>query len=562
MESSAIRETVDALRTRPAADVLVIGGGINGLAVLRELALQGVDAALVEADDFASGASGASSRMIHGGIRYLENGEFRLVRESVQERNRLLRTAPHLVTPLRTVVPIASFWSGLLAAPLRMLTHVQRRPRERGALLIKVGLTIYDTFSRGNGLVPRHRFAGRARTRAEFPAFHERIRYSARYFDASISDPERLCLDLAHDAIEAGARAVNHVRAIGFRDGEVLLRDEASNTEFGFAARVVLNATGPWTDLTNAALGAPSQHMGGTKGSHIVLDDPELLAATAGSEIFFENDDGRVVLIHPLKGRVLVGTTDLDADPSEPALCTEEEVDYFVDLVALVFPGIPVRRERIVYRFAGIRPLPRHDDLEPGFVSRDYRVVAEQRDGVPVLSLVGGKLTTFRALAETISGDIIRRLGASRSVDTRDRQIGGGRGYPGDARARERWVRENAHGHDERRVDELLARYGTRCVQLLAAISEETPLRGAPDYSIEEISWLVRTEQVVDLADLVQRRTSLLFEGRVTSELLDELADVVAAALGWSDAVRSRQVERLVTLLRDRHGVVDLVEMR
>ncbi|GMA90967.1 hypothetical protein GCM10025869_14960 [Homoserinibacter gongjuensis] len=318
METSAIRETVDALRTRPTADVLVIGGGVNGLAVLRDLALQGVDAALVEADDFASGASGASSHMIHGGIRYLENGEFRLVRESVQERNRLLRTAPHLVTPLRTVVPIASFWSGLLAAPMRMLTHVQRRPRERGALLIKVGLTIYDTFSRGNGLVPRHRFAGRARTRTEFPAFHERVRYSARYFDASIPDPERLCLDLAHDAIEAGARAVNHVRAVGFRDGEVMLRDEVSGAEFGFTARVVLNASGPWTDLTNAALGAPSRHMGGTKGSHIVLDDPELLAATDGSEIFFENSDGRVVLIYPLKGRVMVGTTDLDADPRSP----------------------------------------------------------------------------------------------------------------------------------------------------------------------------------------------------------------------------------------------------
>src|SRR5690606_3843086 len=136
-------------------------------------------------------------------------------------------------------------------------------------------------------------------------------------------------------------------------------------------------------------------------------------------------------------------------------------------LVALVFPGIPVRRERIVYRFSGIRPLPRHDDLEPGFVSRDYRVVAEHRGGVTVLSLVGGKLTTFRALAETLAGDIVRRLGRTRGVDTRDRPIGGGRGYPGDTRARERWVRENAHGHDESRVEELLARYGTRCAELL-----------------------------------------------------------------------------------------------
>ncbi|HTN57943.1 MAG TPA: glycerol-3-phosphate dehydrogenase/oxidase [Protaetiibacter sp.] len=559
METSAVRHAVEALRARPTAEVLVIGGGVNGLAVLRELALQGVDAVLVEAEDFASGASGASSHMIHGGIRYLENGEFRLVRESVQERNSLLRTAPHLVKPLRTVVPISTFWSGLLAAPWRMLTHVQRRPRERGALLIKVGLMIYDTFSRGNGLLPRHRFAGRQRTRAEFPAFHRRIRYSARYFDASVPDPERMCLDLLHDAVGAGARAANHLRAIGFRDGRVLLRDEVSGVEFGVVAPVVLNASGPWVDLTNAALGAPSRHMGGTKGSHIVLDDPALLEATRGSEIFFENSDGRVVLIYPLKGRVMIGTTDIDADPSEPAVCTEQEVDYFIDLVALVFPDLPVRRERIVYRFSGIRPLPRHDDLEPGFVSRDYRVVTEELDDVTVLSLVGGKLTTFRALAETLGADILRRLGRPRTVDMRDRAIGGGLGYPRDHAARAAWARDNAPAHPAARVETLLERYGTRCAELLRSVPRETPLSTLPDYSAEELTWLALGEQVVHLGDLVQRRTSLALEGRLTTAALVEIAEVAGAALGWTDARRTAEIDRLVSVLRERHGVVDPV---
>jgi len=558
--TSTVRESVEALRGRPSADVLVIGGGINGLAVLRDLALQGVDVALVEADDYASGASGASSHMIHGGIRYLENGEFRLVRESVQERNRLLRTAPHLVSPLRTVVPISSFWSGLFAAPLRMLTHRQGRPSERGALLIKIGLTVYDVFSRGNGLVPRHRFAGRRRTRAEFPAFHDRIRYSARYFDAAVPDPERLCIDLLHDALGAGARSANQTRAIGFGDAGVMLRDEQSGETFPFAAKVVLNASGPWTDLTNSALGMPSHHMGGTKGSHIVLDDPELLRAANGSEIFFENSDGRVVLIYPIRGRVMVGTTDLDADPTEPAVCTEEEIDYFADLVAMVFPGLPVRRDRIVYRFAGIRPLPRHDDLAHGFVSRDYRLVEEQHGSSVVMSLVGGKLTTFRALAENLSTAIMRRLGGSRTADTRELPIGGGRGFPTEPDARAAWVGARSGDLGADRVDRLLGRYGTRCAAYLAAVGSERPLETLPDYSAEEIAWLVRTEQVVHLTDVLQRRTSLALEGRLTAECLGELAAVVGGALGWTDAEREREIERAAAHFRELHGVAHLVE--
>ncbi|MEJ1229771.1 MAG: FAD-dependent oxidoreductase [Galbitalea sp.] len=141
------RSTVRELRDRPSADVLIIGGGINGIATFRDLSLQGVDVALVERGDYLSGASSASSHMIHGGIRYLENGEFRLVDESVHERNRLLKNAPHYVKPLRTTIPIYSTFSGILAAPLRFLTHKQGKPKERGALLIKTGLTLYDFFS-------------------------------------------------------------------------------------------------------------------------------------------------------------------------------------------------------------------------------------------------------------------------------------------------------------------------------------------------------------------------------------------------------------------------------
>jgi glycerol-3-phosphate dehydrogenase len=347
--------------------VLIIGAGINGISLFRDLALQGVDAVIVDRGDFAGGASSASSHMVHGGIRYLENGEFRLVRESVQERNGLLRTAPHYVQPLETTITIYSTFSGNLSAPFRFLLHRSGKPRERGALLIKVGLTIYDMFSRDGGSVPRHRFLGRTASLAELPHLDPDIKYTATYYDASMHDPERLALDVLQDGRSANASsyALNYVEAVA-RDGEkVVLRDRETAQEFAIAADVIVNASGPWTDLTNEALGDDTRFMGGTKGSHIVLDHPELLAATQGREIFFEHSDGRIVLIYPLKGHVMVGTTDIDADPREPARCTDEEIDYFFDLIHHVFPTIAVDRDQIVYRFAGIRPLPRHEDTAP-----------------------------------------------------------------------------------------------------------------------------------------------------------------------------------------------------
>ena len=323
------RESVSRLHRRPNARVLIIGGGINGVGTFRDLALQGVDVALVERGDYCQGASGASSHMIHGGIRYLENGEFRLVRESVVERNRLLRIAPHYVKPLQTTIPIFSTFSGVLAAPLRFLTHKQQgKPKERGAFLIKLGLSLYDSFSRDGGSVPRHQFRTRHKALAELPMLHPGVKYTATYFDASVHNPERLTLDVLQDGEKAGGRASNYLSLVSVSpnaDGSstAVLRDELTGEEFAFTADVIVNTTGAWVDLTNQAMGAPTTFMGGTKGSHIVLDHPGLLAACDGREIFFEHTDGRIVLIYPMGDRVLVGTTDVDADMTEDAVCTD-----------------------------------------------------------------------------------------------------------------------------------------------------------------------------------------------------------------------------------------------
>jgi len=555
--SSAERAQVRAARESGRTSVLVIGGGINGISTFRDLALQGVDVLLVERGDFASGASSASSHMIHGGIRYLENGEFRLVRESVEERNGLLKIAPHYVKPLQTTIPIYSTFSGILSAPLRFLTHKSGKPQERGAFLIKVGLTIYDTFSRDGGTVPRHRFLGRKKSLAELPSLDPKIKYTATYYDASMHDPERLALDVLQDGLAAhpGAHALNYVEAIA-RDGDrVVLRDRESGTEFSVQADVVVNASGPWTDLTNDALGTDTRFMGGTKGSHIVLDHPELLEATQGREIFFEHSDGRIVLIYPLKGRVLVGTTDIDADPREVAVCTEEEVDYFFDLVHHVFPTIPVTREQIVYKFSGIRPLPRHEDTAPGFVSRDYRVEVDEKGAVPLVSLVGGKWTTFRALGQSLSDIVLGLLDRTRTVSTAGRAIGGGRDFPRTEKAKRIWIQENLPGAGAR-ADSLLARYGTRAAQVWEYVEQgaDAPLAGG-DLSTRELEWMVQNEMVARLEDVVLRRTSIAFTGGANAEVLDEIADALAPMLGWDRSRHDAELDQTRQLLNERHGL-------
>ncbi|WP_260980442.1 glycerol-3-phosphate dehydrogenase/oxidase [Microbacterium paludicola] len=551
------RPGIRAVRESGRTSVVIIGAGINGISTFRDLAMQGVDVLLVERGDFASGATAASSHMIHGGIRYLENGEFRLVKESVQERNGLLKIAPHYVKPLQTTIPIYSTFSGILSAPLRFLTHKSGKPGERGALLIKIGLTLYDTFSRDGGTVPRHRFVGRKKSMEQLPRLDEDVKYTATYYDASIHDPERLALDVLRDgeAAHEGAHALNYVEAVGLDDQGLRLRDTETGSEFHVQADVVVNASGPWTDLTNASLGTDTSFMGGTKGSHIVLDHPELLEATAGREIFFEHSDGRIVLIYPLKGRVLVGTTDLDADPREPARCTEEEVQYFFDLIRHVFPTIEVNHSDIVYRYSGIRPLPHHDDTAPGFVSRDYRIERRKDEALPaVFSLVGGKWTTFRALGENLADHVLEELQRPRVTSTVGVRIGGGNGYPKTPRRKLEWLRENVGEGERGQV--LFTRYGTRAADVAAFIrdGEDAPVVGAV-LSTRELTWMVENEQVRHVSDVVFRRTSLAFTGDADAATVRSIAQALAPILGWDTERSDAEISDTITQLREAHGV-------
>lgn len=558
-------EILEQLKANPKISVLIVGAGINGIGTFRELALNGVDVLLIDRGDFCSGASAASSHMAHGGIRYLENGEFRLVREAVQERNRMIQNAPHIVQPLPTTIPIFKYFSGLFNAPLKFLGWLDK-PSERGSVIIKLGLIMYDAYTGKTRTVPRHQFFSRAEALKNWPRLNSEIVNTAKYYDGLISNPERLALEVMLDgeAENPNARAVNYVSMVKAEKDTVILRDELTDQTYEVRPELVINAAGPWIDFVNHSMGLSTRSIGGTKGSHIVIDHPELRAAIGENEFFFENKDGRIVLIFPLQDRVMIGTSDIKIDNPDEAQCTDEEVDYFIGLVARVFPDIKVSREQIVFRFTGVRPLASSGAKTTGQYSRDHHIEVLNGDwtnlGFPIYSLVGGKWTSFRAFSEQVADKALAFLGMPRQKDTRDLAIGGGRGFAVDPDGQKRQIEGFAAwtGLDKERLQTLYLRYGSRteAVANFMKRAADEPLKSLPSYTRREIMFLAQYEKVARLDDLLLRRTMLAMLGRLTKESVLETADVLGEALGWGSDQKTAEVQRTLRLLRDRHGVV------
>lgn len=542
-------------------DVLVIGAGINGAGLFRDLCAQGLRCVIVDKADFGSGTSAAPSRLIHGGLKYLETGELRLVAESTLERNLLLRNAPHCVTPLPTLIPIFSWLKGIGAA-LRTMAGSATAPRTRGAVLIKIGLAMYDFYGSRQRVMPRHRLVGRKRALAEMPALTPSVVAVGTYYDAKIARPERLVLELVQDGLAAStSSAAASYATLASSEGGLLTFARADGQLFAVRPAIVVNAAGPWIDRLNAALGAPSTLIGGTKGSHILLDHDELVRSLDGRMIYFEADDGRICLVFDYLGRALVGSTDIPADDPDTVRCEDEEIDYFLASLRSLLPGLRFEREQIVYVYSGIRPLPASDAATPGLISRDHSApVTEATSGrpYPIVSLVGGKWTTFRGFAEQVADTILARLGRSRQVSTQALPIGGGKGFPSTSESRARWLADTSQvtGLPEPRLAELLARYGTTAAAVAAhrgRWSDADRLPDCPGYSRAEIDWIARHERVVHLADIVMRRTTLAITGALTPRALAAIGEVAAAALGWDTARAAREVASVTAELTRRH---------
>ena len=557
-------ETLSALRKNPNVSVLIIGGGINGIGAFRDLAINGVDVLLVERGDFCSGASSASSHMAHGGIRYLENGEFRLVREAVRERNLMLQNAPHIVKPLPTAIPIFKRLSGLLNAPLKFF-GILDKPSERGSLVIKIGLMFYDAFTGKGRAVPRHKFFSRKKSLATWNQINPDIVNTAVYYDGAITNPERLGIELILDAESenVNARALNYLSMVGGAEDTIILRDELTDETYDVRPKLVINAAGAWIDSSNKKLGLSTNFIGGSKGSHIVVDHPELRAAIGDHEFFFENEDGRIVLIYPLFDKVLIGTSDIPIENPEEARCTDDEVDYFLRMTKRVFPDLDLTRQRIVFRYSGVRPLPRSTAKTVSQISRDHSIEVLSGDWTnltfPVYSLVGGKWTSFRAFGEQAADKALAHLGLKRKRDTRSLPIGGGRGYERDVQEPNRqmgslfaWT-----GVSQERLIHLFERYGTRAEAIATYINGGTDftLKSLSDYSFREIAYLVQHEKIIHLDDFLLRRSMLAMLGRLTREMMLELTNTLGDILGWDGEQKKAEAARALSILADRHEV-------
>ena len=552
---------LQALQQSTDWPVVIAGGGINGIGLFYDLSLQGIDCLLVEQGDFMAGASSAPSRMIHGGLRYLETGDLALVREGVRERDRLLVNAPHLVRPLPTTVPVYSRFGGL-TQPLWRALGRSVATRHRGWLALKAGLSLYEGFSR-NPQLPRHDMLSRDQALQQYPGLDPGIIAAARYTDACISQPEWLAFELLAAAGQANPAglALNYLQLSG-RDGrELLLRDAHSGASYTVRCQLLVNATGAWVDRTQNTLDAGAASLvSGSKGSHLVLDHPALCQALNGDMLFFEDGAGRICLMYPYHQRVLLGTTDIPVSDPDSVRCEAEEEAYLLAAAGRLWPGFTVGPEHVVFRFSGVRPLAFSGEAHSGAISRAHRLHEASLGELPVLAMVGGKWTSYRAFAEQAADRVLHYLGRERRCSTAEKVIGGGRDYPGSPAASEQWLAALAAetGYPHARLQSLLQRYGTgarvvahHCRQCQG----DRPLQYCPDYSSGEIDFLVRQTGVQRLDDLLLRRTLLAIRGQLSRPLIDELAAILAGILHWTPAQQTQASADCLDLLADRHGV-------
>ncbi|MEO7457657.1 MAG: glycerol-3-phosphate dehydrogenase/oxidase [Gemmatimonadaceae bacterium] len=483
---------VDALSAlgQRAFDVLVVGGGITGAGTARDAAMRGLRVALVEKNDFASGTSSRSSRLVHGGVRYLEHGQLHLVFESSRERRTLMRMAAHLVHPLAFTWPV---YDGA------------RIPRWK----LAAGLTLYDALSLFRN-VGRHRWLGVSGILRHEPRVRtEGLRGGALYFDAS-TDDARLTLANVMAAVDAGAIAVNHAGVVellreGGRVSGARIRDGETGALTDVRARVVVNATGPWSDqLETMARSGAASGVRGSKGVHVCV--PRMRVGNGSALTLIAPQDGRVMFVLPSGDFTIIGTTDtFDAVSPDDVRANETDVAYLLAAANHYFPSAMLTRDDVVSAWAGLRPLAigsgaTRDD--PGSTSREH-AIAETAPGL--VRVTGGKLTTYRAMSSEITDRIQQALGVPHTRSRTDTVPLPGAMIGNDLASAEGTPR-------------LLARYGTIWREV-AALVERDPALGArvtPErpYLLAELRYAVEGEMARTMGDLLIRRTPIAFETR------------------------------------------------
>ena len=505
-------------------DLIVIGAGINGAGIARDAALRGLRVLLVDKGDVGSGTTSWSSRLIHGGLRYLEHREFGLVRESLQERERLLGIAPHLVQPLPLLIPIYAGDS-------------------RGPWLIRAGMLAYDTLSFGKSL-PRHRMVSPAEARRRDAGIAEPgLLGAALYYDGQVEFPERLALENALDAREHGAEVLTYHQVDRIvRDGDRVRgiegRDLLSGEPFQAFAPVIFNVAGPWVDRVLAEAGArTSPLIGGTKGTHIVVQP---FAGAPRDAIYVEaKSDGRPFFIIPWNDLYLIGTTDTRFTGNlDRVEATDEEIDWLLRETNRVIPDGALTRADICYSYAGVRPLPATSSGREGAITRKHLVVPHVEKGGPsgLYSVVGGKLTTYRELAEQAVDIAMAAMQRPRVPSrTATAPLPGAPATESWQRFRQEFLRDSGLG--VKSSEHLLRVYGTKAAQILARAGTlelrevVDPWTGA---IAAEAPWAFDIEGARTLADVIARRTMIGLGPDVGIGPDRVLADILQATSGWS----------------------------
>ncbi|MCX5514945.1 glycerol-3-phosphate dehydrogenase/oxidase [Kaistia algarum] len=497
-------------------DAVVIGGGITGAGTFRDLCLQGLRVLLVERDDFASGASGALTRIAHGGFRYLERGEIGLVRDSVVERDRLVNNAPHAVQPITVVLPLSSWLGGLVAAPLRFLKLAPKGGMP-GIVPMALGRWLYDALAGVSHALPRGRIWTGAALARRFPYLAGRFAGALSLGEARILMPERVAIELIEDGVAAGERsaAFNYCALVGVEGDRLRLRDRLTDQELEVTARVVVNAAGAHADKVAALFGISERITGGVAGTHLILEAPDL-AATLGEDLLFFEDSTpdpahrRLLVCYRLSGdRVLLGTTESACDDPDEAVATADDETYLLRALTTALPSVDIESVRIVGHMVGVRPLVRSASHSLASRSRDHAVFVH-RQPLPVISIVGGKWTTFRRMAEDASDAVLRELGQDRTLSTRDLPIGGGKGFPReDAERRALLAEIVAGGVESAMAERLLATYGTRArivSSWIRAVGGKKVLDGS-NLTIGEVAFFRAAEMAISQEDILRRRS-------------------------------------------------------
>ena len=477
-------------------DVAIIGGGIIGCGIARDAARRGLRVVLLERHDFGSGTTAASTRIIHGGLRYLETADFRLVRMDLRERETLLRVAPHLVKPLEFVIPFASVGA------------IDR-------LKLRAGLTLYDALAPANSL-PRHRASRR----------------EAAYYDARIDSPERLAIENLLDAVAHGAHALNYVAVTGsVRDGArltgVAVRDCWTETGASIRARTTVNATGAWLERVAATIGTGlPERIRTTKGVHLVCPP-----VTDRAVVLFSRLDRRLMFAIPRLGQTWIGTTDTDysGDPAD-ATATRDDVDYVLESVRGALPSLT--DDDVLYATAGVRALVMQGGTASS-VSRMHRVIDGELRGSPgLVSIMGGKLTGYRAIAEEATDIICRRLGVAERATTADEPLPGGQGSGVTSAG------VPPHLYDL---------YGSRAGEVMRLAAEHPDFARAlspkyPDIGAQ-VAFAARHEYCATVADFLRRRSLLGSTGDQGWDAAAAVAALLARELQWPADRRHREIE-------------------